>query len=91
MKDDVKIPDSDEIATDFMSVPDYKESSDGKIRLVAKDKIREVAGLSPDLGDAAALTFATPFNPEAKRVDTGAKTKGGLIQRRGGGLKKRRG
>lgn len=79
--DDVVIPDSDELHTDLMSVPDYRESSDGKIRLISKDKIREEAGLSPDLGDACALTFASPINPEVRKNG---------IKKVGGGLKTRR-
>lgn len=65
MAAEVKIPNDDEIHTDFMAVPDYKETSDGKIRLVSKEKIKEVFGKSPDLGDAAALTFATPISVHA--------------------------
>ena len=56
--EDVSIPDDDEIHIDFSCVPDYKETSDQKIRLISKQKIKELFGLSPDLGDAAALTFA---------------------------------
>lgn len=89
MKDDVCIPDSDEIATDFMAVPDYAETSDGKIRLIAKDKIRSEMGLSPDLGDAAALTFAVPISIHARREEV-QKTGGGITKRRGG-MKTRRG
>ena len=81
-EDDVCIPDDDEIATDFMAVPDYKETSDSKIRLESKDNIKKIMGLSPDLGDAAALTFAVFINPLATR---------GEIKKAGGGLTKRRG
>ena len=65
---DVDIPDNDEFHIDLTSVPDYLGGSDTKIRLVSKDKIKEVCGLSPDLGDAAALTFAVPINERAKQV-----------------------
>jgi hypothetical protein len=36
--------------------------------LESKDHIRERLGLSPDLGDAAALTFALDFNDVAEDV-----------------------
>lgn len=82
LRDDVCIPDDDEIATDFLCVPDYNESSDGKIRLISKDKIRQESGLSPDLGDSAALTFATPIRPQTTRAP---------LKAGGGGITKRRG
>lgn len=65
---DVDIPDDDEFHIDLTSVPDYLGGSDTKIRLVSKDKIKEVCGLSPDLGDGAALTFAVPISERAKQV-----------------------
>ncbi len=72
------IPDDDEFATDLLSVPDYRETSDGLISLVSKDKIREESGLSPDIGDAAALTFAVKvrtrsFKP-VRKANAGTKT-----------------
>lgn len=60
-EDGTKIPNDDEIHADFMAVPDYKETSDGRIRLESKEKIKQEFGMSPDLGDAAALTFAVPI------------------------------
>jgi len=66
--EDVSIPDDDEIHADFMAVPDYKETSDSKIRLISKEKIKEEFGKSPDLGDAAALTFAVPISRNAGRA-----------------------
>ncbi len=68
MKEDVSIPDDEEIHLDFMCVPDYKETSDSKIRLESKQKIKETYGISPDLGDAAALTFAVPISSAARRT-----------------------
>lgn len=69
-EDGTSIPDDDEIHADFMAVPDYKETSDGRIRLDSKENIKKVFGMSPDLGDAAALTFAVPVAAAAmqKRV-----------------------
>lgn len=74
---DVDIPDDDEFHVDLTSVPDYRETSDTKIRLVSKDKIREVMGLSPDLGDAAALTFAVRIY---KKMQTLKKAPGGGLK-----------
>jgi hypothetical protein len=57
-QDDVIIPDSDDFHADLACVPEYNET-DGKIRLAKKEEIKKEYGFSPDLGDAAALTFAT--------------------------------
>lgn len=78
--EDVDISDSDEFHIDLTCVPDYQETSDGKIKLVSKQKIREVVGLSPDLGDAAALTFAVRVYSKARAIKKAP----------GGGLTKRR-
>lgn len=76
LDDDVKIPDDDEIHADFLAVPDYRETSDGKIRLESKEKIKEEFGQSPDLGDAAALTFATAVNSNITRSNIQNTNKG---------------
>ena len=80
MKDDINIPDKDELHADLTSVPDIKHTSDGTIRLVSKEKIKEEYKRSPDLGDALALTFAVPvsrkdFKQKPKVVSSGAKWK----------------
>ena len=57
----VDIPDSDEMAMDLAVVPDFIGSSLGKLSLVSKDKIKkDTGGVSPDIADALALTFAYP-------------------------------
>lgn len=56
--DDVCVPDSDDLHADLACVPEYDET-DGKIRLAKKEDIKKEYGFSPDIGDAAALTFAT--------------------------------
>jgi hypothetical protein len=43
-----------------------KFDSAGRLVLESKDHIRERLGLSPDLADAAALTFALDFNKVAE-------------------------
>lgn len=60
-EEDISIPDSDELQMDLAAIPEYDET-DGKIRFVAKEKIKKQCGFSPDICDAVALTFATPIN-----------------------------
>ena len=66
---DVNIPDNDALHADLMSVPEIQHTSDGTIRLVSKEKIREQYGKSPDIGDAVALTFALPVHRIAERKE----------------------
>ncbi len=66
--EDVKIPDDDELHTDLTSVPEYEET-DGKIRLVKKEKIKQELGFSPDIGDAAALTFGVKISQSFKNIE----------------------
>lgn len=54
---DVQIPDSDELQSDLCT-PKCKRDSMDRILLESKDEIRRRMMPSPDLGDAAALTFA---------------------------------
>lgn len=72
LEEDVRIPDSDALHTDLTSVPDYEET-DGKIRLVKKEKIKQTLGFSPDLGDACALTFAVKINSNFRKVQNANK------------------
>ena len=76
MQEDVSIPDDDELHADLVSVPEYDET-DGKIRLMRKEKIKKEMGFSPDIGDACALTFATKIsgkNQTVQRKSQGLKT-----------------
>ena len=54
------LPDDDRLHAD-LTAPGYSHSSNGQIKLDAKDKIKKELGRSPDLGDALALTFALPI------------------------------
>lgn len=68
---DVNIPDDDDFHADLSSVPDLKYTSDGTIRLESKENIKKDFGKSPDIGDAAALTFAFPIskaNPNVNKL-----------------------
>ena len=62
----VQVPDDDLFQRDECSVMVGKGAtkfdSSGRLVLESKDHIRERVGFSPDLGDAAALTFAIDFN-----------------------------
>jgi hypothetical protein len=60
----VQIPDDDVVHADLAS-PTWgkgktRHSSNNELQLEPKDSIRERLSFSPDLGDAAALTFAVP-------------------------------
>ena len=58
----VQIPDDDEIQADLCASP-YDRDSHDRICLWKKERIKSNYGFSPDEGDAAALTFAEPVNP----------------------------
>lgn len=65
MSGDVQIPDLDELHTD-LTAPAWgkgqtRYKSNNELVIEPKDSIRERTGSSPDLGDAAALTFAVPL------------------------------
>lgn len=81
----VQIPDDDGLQADLCA-PVWSTGSqatyhqpNGALRLEAKSAIKARLGYSPDLGDAAALTFAFPYNtqaqaqyqPQAKRQRSG--------------------
>ncbi len=51
------IPDSDELQS-HLCAPGYGFDSNSRLLLEKKEDIRKRLGLSPDLGDALALTFA---------------------------------
>lgn len=72
MSGDVQIPDLDELHADITS-PTWgkgktRYKSNNELVIEPKDSIRERLGFSPDLGDAAALTFAIPI--AANREDS---------------------
>ncbi len=63
----VDIPDDDVLQADLTSAVwgsgATRYNSNNELLLEPKDKIKERLGFSPDLGDAAALTFAIPIAP----------------------------
>lgn len=60
--DEPSIPDDDALHIDITAIPEPKETAAGKLFIVPKDKIRETIGMSPDLMDTLALTFAFPVH-----------------------------
>lgn len=65
----VQIPDDDALHGDLCApvwgAGQTRHKSNNELVIEPKDKIRERLGNSPDLGDAAALTFAVPLRPQA--------------------------
>lgn len=61
----VQVPDEDTLQADLCAAKWGKGAtrfdSSGRLCLESKDHIRETLGVSPDLGDASALTFAFPI------------------------------
>lgn len=84
---DVSIPDDDELHADLAIMPDFLTTSNGKMQLVGKDKIRKEYKRSPDLGDALALTFASPV---VRRDDPWGEGKSKKVTRTSGGLRTQR-
>ena len=67
---DVQMVDRDDLAMDILA-PIWGPGatvfmSNGAVRIEPKEKIKERLGQSPDLGDAAALTFGYPMQMEAR-------------------------
>ncbi len=57
---EVSIPDSNLIQKDLMSMPDEITTSTGKIKMMDKKTIIKEYGMSPDIADSMAVTFAFP-------------------------------
>ena len=53
---DLALPPDDELAQELTAI-EWEVRSDGKIKLIDKDKIKEVIGRSPDKGDSVALSY----------------------------------
>lgn len=75
MGGEVQIPDLDEFHAD-LTAPVWEKgktryTSSNELVLEPKDSIRERLGFSPDLGDAAALTFAIPIATNVGFDDAG--------------------
>jgi hypothetical protein len=64
----VQIPDSDELHADLVGV-EYRYDSNQRLLLESKEDMKKRGFRSPDLGDAAALTFAEPMRMERKPMN----------------------
>lgn len=71
----VDIPDIDDFNADLACIPEPPPTSNGKIKMVAKDKIKDEFGMSPDMLDSAILTFAEPFLQNRDSMSVKVKTK----------------
>ena len=65
----IAIPDDDEIHADLACMPLARETSNGLKSIPAKEEIVKLLGRSPDIYDAAALTFAYPVRREANPIN----------------------
>lgn len=69
----VQIPDNDDVHADMCAPVRGKGAtqfnSSMQLVLESKDHIRERLGFSPDLGDAACLTFAVQYGPEMEEEE----------------------
>jgi hypothetical protein len=83
----VQIPDDDGLHTDLTAAvwgpgATRHNPTTNELILEPKDKIKERMGASPDLGDAAALTFAVPFAQGMQAQNQpGGRTGGRAIER----------
>lgn len=68
----VDIPDSDELHSDLVGVQ-YKYDSNQRLVLESKEDMKKRGIRSPDLGDAAALTFAQPILPAKPQTQLNTK------------------
>lgn len=57
---EVQIPDRDDVQSDIAAIPVPKQTAGGKWFIEAKENIKKNLGLSTDIMDALALTFAFP-------------------------------
>lgn len=75
----VEIPNDDtlhgDLAAPVWGSGQTRHKSNNELVIEPKDKIRERLGFSPDLGDAAALTFAVPVAPVLDDDDDRAPTR----------------
>jgi hypothetical protein len=84
---EVSIPDDDRIHKDLMLMPEERHTSRGLVQLVSKEDIRKNnSGISPDIADALALTFAYPVarssNDRTQRIRKAEKAKSPLTTMR---------
>lgn len=76
----VDIPVNDAFAADLAAIPEPPATSNGKIKMVDKQKIKEEFGKSIDIADAFFLTFAKPVAHNTQRATIKVKHKSAARQ-----------
>lgn len=82
---DVRIPDRDDVHADFACMPLDEETSNGLHFIKSKREIKKLLGRSPDIFDAAALTFSYPVRRTGDEGQKVRKPEGGSSASKGGG------
>jgi len=72
---EVQIPDDDAIHADLTCMPKPENTVNHRIIMADKDKIKKKYGMSPDIGDSIALTFAFLIPSMQNKNRTGVKKK----------------
>lgn len=77
----VQVPDDDAFQADLCSMPKPENTANSRMKMPDKDLIRKKRGISPDIGDSSALTFAfliKATHPEKVRIKKANPEKSGL-------------
>jgi hypothetical protein len=69
VKDGGALPNNPELRSDLCA-PTYKHNAAGKFQLESKEDMKKRGMPSPDIGDALALTFASPVVSKSFRRDS---------------------
>lgn len=83
---EVDIPDDDNVHSDIAAIPMPKQSAGGKWFIEPKEMIKDKYGLSTDIMDALALTFAFPvrYTKNIKEEDYQHRAKGFTMKTKSG-------
>lgn len=76
VKETGALPDMPELHAE-LTAPKYSFERDNKLKLEKKSEIKKRVGVSPDVADALALTFAQPVAPRAIREELAARSSTG--------------
>jgi hypothetical protein len=71
VKERAALPDMPELHSE-LTAPKYSFERDNKLKLEKKSEIKKRTGVSPDVADALALTFAAPVLPRSLRESAAA-------------------
>lgn len=67
---EVSLPDDDNLQKDLMSMPEPSPTSSGKVKMIDKATVKKNLGMSPDIGDAYALTHKDYLFKDASSYTT---------------------